>query len=121
MMTAATGLYNVINQVFGSIGIAVTATLLSWGQMRNRSVLMEHINLFRDHVADWLKNFSDYLYSRGMDPIGAGEQTLRIMEGYILRHSAMISYNYIYFILGVIFFIALPLSLLLKDQRIVRF
>jgi DHA2 family multidrug resistance protein len=121
IMTQATGLFNVIRQVFGSIGIAFSATLLSWGQTRNRSVLIEHINPFRDITADLLNNLSSYFMLRGFDQIGAEKRALKLLEGIILRQSTMMAYNYIYLILAVMFLFSIPLVFFIKDIRISGF
>jgi DHA2 family multidrug resistance protein len=121
LMTAATGLYNVVRQVSGSIGIALTATLLSWGQARNRTVLIEHINSYRDVTGDWIRNLSSYFYSQGLDQIGAETRALKVLEGLVIRQSTMLSYNFIYLVLGALFLIAIPLSLLIKDNRLATF
>ena len=42
-MTSATGLYNVVRQVCGSVGIAVAAAELTRGVVRYHSVLAEHV------------------------------------------------------------------------------
>ena len=46
-MTAASGLYNVVRQVLGSVGIAVAATELVRSQSRYHDVLAEHVTLVR--------------------------------------------------------------------------
>jgi MFS transporter, DHA2 family, multidrug resistance protein len=120
-MTSATGLYNVIQQVAGSFGIALTATLLSWGQTRNRSILIGHVNEFRDLAPEMLRNLSSYFFSRGLDQVGADQMALKILEGNILRQSAMIAYNYIHLLLGVLFLIAIPLVFFIKDSRLAGF
>ena len=121
LMTAATGLYNVVQQVSGSIGIALSATLLSWGQARNRSVLIEHINDFRDVPSEFLRTLSSYFFSRGLDQVGADSRALKVLEGVVIRQSTMIAYNYIYLILGVLFLIAIPLIFFIKDKRLSSF
>jgi DHA2 family multidrug resistance protein len=121
LMTAATGLYNVIQQVSGSIGIALTATLLSWGQARNRLVLIEHINDFRDVSSEILRNLSSIFISRGLDQGGADRAALKILDGVIIRQSTMIAYNYIYLLLGVLFLISISLVFFIQDKRLSEF
>ena len=48
LMTAASGLYNVIRQVFASVGIALAATFLTRGEIRYRAVLTEHVTSYSD-------------------------------------------------------------------------
>jgi DHA2 family multidrug resistance protein len=120
-MTTATGLYNVIQQVAGSFGIAMTATLLSWGQNRNRSILIQHINEYRESVSGILHNLASYFFSKGMDQTGAEQLALKSLEGMVSRQSAMMAYNYIHFILGVLFLSAIILAFIIKDKRLADF
>ena len=116
-MTAASGLYNVTRQVFASIGIALSATLLTRGEMLNRAVLMEHFNLFSDKSSDMIRSLSSYFYSRGADATGAYEKALKLMEGSIERQAGMLSYNNVYFIMSVVFLVSIPLIFLLKNRK----
>lgn len=117
-MTAAAGLYNVTRQVFGSIGIAMSASLLTRGEMLNRAVLMEHINLFTDKTSDTIRVLSSYLYSRGMDYTGAYDRSLKIMEGVVAKQASMLSYNHVFLIMSVVFLVSMPLIFLIKNPKI---
>jgi len=121
MMTAATGLYNVIQQVAGSFGIALTATLLSWGQTRNRSLLIEHLHVFGETTAETLRTLTAYFFSRGLDPGAAEKTALRVLDGIVGRQAAMIAYNTIHFLLGALFLSAVVLVFFIQDKRIAGF
>jgi DHA2 family multidrug resistance protein len=121
LMTSATGLYNVVNQVSGSIGISMTATLLSWGVERNRMEMLKHITVFNDMTSEFLRTFSSYFFSRGIDQLGADHRALKVLEGVVIRQSTMLAYNYIYFILGFLFLIAILLVFFIKDERLADF
>jgi len=64
-MTAASGLYNVIRQVCGSFGIALSATLLTRGYITNRTYLMEYVAALDGTSAVWLEQLQRYLAGRG--------------------------------------------------------
>jgi MFS transporter, DHA2 family, multidrug resistance protein len=121
LMTSATGLYNVVSQIFGSIGIAMTATLLSWGVERNRAEMLKHITGFKDVASEFLRTLSSYFFSRGVDQIGADNRALKVLEGVVLRQSTMLAYNYIYFLLAMLFLIAIILAFFIKDERLKDF
>jgi DHA2 family multidrug resistance protein len=116
-MTAASGLYNVTRQVFASIGIALSATLLTRGENLNRAVLMGHVNVFTDRTSEMLRILSSYFYSRGMDAAGAYDRALKVVEGAVARQASMLSYNHVYFIMAVVFFISIPLIFLIKNPK----
>jgi MFS transporter, DHA2 family, multidrug resistance protein len=116
-MTAASGLYNVIRQVFGSIGIALAATILTQGENLNRAVLVKHVTPFRDVAAGSLNALASYLSSHGIDPVTAKTMALKILEGLVMRQASMLSYNHIFSLIAVIFVLSIPLIFLIRDAR----
>lgn len=117
LMTAATGLYNVVRQVFGSVGIALAATLLTQGENWNRAVLVKNVTIFRDSASNSLRAVWSYLISQGVDPVVAKSMALKMIEGMVMRQSSMLSYNHVFFLIAVIFLFSIPLIILIKDVR----
>jgi len=117
LMTAASGLYNVIRQVFGSIGIAVAATLLTQGENWNRAMITRHVTQFNDITNSLVKGISSYLVSRGVDPTSAHDKALRLLDFIVMQHSSMLSYNHVFFLMAVLFVISMPLTFFIKDER----
>ena len=117
MLTAASGLFNVVRQVFGSVGIALSATILTRGEQANRALLMEHITAFGNTGAETLRSLTQYFSSQGMDMIDAQNKALKAIEGIVMRQASMISFNHIFFLIAVLFFISLPLIFLISDLR----
>ncbi|HOO39540.1 MAG TPA: DHA2 family efflux MFS transporter permease subunit [Deltaproteobacteria bacterium] len=118
LMTAATGLYNVIRQVFGSIGIAVSATLLTQGENWNRAVLVKNINAFSDIASGTLDGFWPYLVTRGVNPFVAKTMALKMMDGFILQQASMLSYNHVFSLIAILFLCSIPLIIFIKDARL---
>jgi DHA2 family multidrug resistance protein len=117
LMTAATGLYNVVRQVFGSVGIALAATLLTQGENWNRAVLVKNVTILRDSTSNSLHAVWSYLISQGVDPVVAKSMALKMIEGMVMRQSSMLSYNHVFFLIAVIFLFSIPLIILIKDVR----
>ena len=65
LLTAASGVYNMIRQVFGSVGIALAATFLTRGETVYHAVLTEHVTASRDVASGSLQHLSSFLASRG--------------------------------------------------------
>jgi len=57
LLTAASGLYNVTRQVFGSIGIALAATFVTRGEQKYHAILVEHVTNHRDVVPQWWMSY----------------------------------------------------------------
>jgi len=116
-MTAATGLYNVVRQVFGSIGIAVAATSLTRGEAVFRTTLVGNLPPSRLEVSQWLDTVRGTLTAQGADAAGGGRQALGLLDGMVNRQATMLSYNHVFFLLGALFILCLPLVALLRHGR----
>ncbi|MEN6473716.1 MAG: DHA2 family efflux MFS transporter permease subunit [Syntrophaceae bacterium] len=119
LMTAASGLFNVIRQVMGSVGIAVAATLLSRGEQVNRALLVEHVSVYRDVTVSSVNTLTAYLFSRGVGMSGAREKALKVLDGIVMQQSGMLTYNHIFFLVSMMFLLSIPLVLIIKDKRII--
>jgi MFS transporter, DHA2 family, multidrug resistance protein len=112
-MTAATGLYNVVRQVMGSVGIALAATTLASSTVRYHAVLSEDAgaSLFgRQRLAA----LTSGMIAKGADMYTAKVQALRILDGLISRQAAVLAYNHVFVLVSSLFFLGLPLVLLLR-------
>ncbi len=120
-LQAATGLYTVIRTVFGSIGIAVAATLLSRGESWYKAVLIEKVSAYRDITSDVLFKFTSYFYARGFDQMGAESRAAKVIGGIVVKQASMLSFNHVYFLVSMLFFISIPLAFFIKDDRLATF
>jgi MFS transporter, DHA2 family, multidrug resistance protein len=116
-MTAASGLYAVVRQVFGSVGIALAATLLTRGETWNRALLTEHVTVFSDATVQAVRALSLLLSSHGADPTTADAGALKLLEDMVMRQASMLSYNHVFFLIAALFFFSMPLILLIKDPQ----
>ncbi|MGA9109657.1 MAG: hypothetical protein WB290_05110 [Smithella sp.] len=117
LLTAATGLYNVVRQVFGSIGIALAATILDRGDNFNRARLMEHITIFGDSTNHMLGSLTQYFYARGMDMADAQNKALKAVEEIVMRQASMLSFNYLFSLIAALFIISIPLIFFITDSH----
>ncbi|MBN1380173.1 MAG: DHA2 family efflux MFS transporter permease subunit [Deltaproteobacteria bacterium] len=121
MMTAATGLHNVIRQMFGSIGIAMSATFLSRSESVFRRILLENVSIFKNVTNDRLRLFAAYLFQRGFDQTTAENKALKIIQTIVMRQSTMLSYNRVFFLVALLFILAIPFVFTLRDDRLADF
>jgi len=116
-MTAATGLYNVIRQVFGSIGLAIAATEISSGLTRNRAFLVNHISNLNQTATSQIAFIRSAIATRIADPVAAQQMTLNIMDHRIMQQAGMLSYNHVFYLVTILFIFALPFVVLLRGAR----
>ncbi len=116
-MTAATGLYNVVRRVFGSVGIALAATEITTGTSRYRQHLMTHVTAFDPATRDFMSMAVAGLSKRGITGYDATLRGFRLLEYKVTHQAAVLAYNHVFFLVTVVFIGSMPLALLLRNAR----
>ncbi len=116
-LTAAAGLYNVVRQVFGSIGIAIAATQLTKSMSGYHAMLAEKVTEYGSVASGWMQTVTSGMQSRGADPGTARQMALSMLEGEMSRQAGMMAYNYMFLLVTSLFVISLPLVFFLKSVR----
>ncbi len=116
-LTAASGLYNVVRQVCGSVGIAAAATLVTRGTVIYRSRLSEAITPANLALAPWLHAGEHATASLGGGAAAASQRALALLDGYVTRQATVLAYNHVYQLITLSFFACLPLVLLLRKPK----
>ena len=117
LLTAGSGLYNVIRQIFASIGIALAATFLTRGEIRYRAILMEHVTSYSDAASESLRQLQSHLFSSGANASGTDMEAFKLLDMMIGKQASMLAYNHVFFLIALIFLFSMPLALLIKDPR----
>ena len=112
-MTEAAGLYNVVRQVMGSVGIAIAATTLNTSTVRYHAILSEDAGASRMGSA-MVSGLTSAMESKGADHYTATQQAIHIMDGLIGRQAAVLAYNHVFLLVTALFVIGLPLVVLLR-------
>ena len=112
-MTAATGLYNVVRQVMGSVGIAIAATILSTSAARYHSILLENAgaSIVGQQRLDALTRG---MVAQGADQLTAKREATRILDATITRQAAVLAYDHVFALVSSLFIIGFPLVFLLR-------
>jgi len=116
-MTAATGLYNVIRYIFGSVGIAIVATQITRGANLNRAILLEHITEYNIAALQWFQELMSAVTSSGVDPVTAQSKALRLLDGIVMQQAGMLAYNHIFLLIACFFLLSIPFVFFLKSIR----
>ena len=116
-MQAATGLYNVVRQIFGSIGIAIFATQLDRVGVAGHARLVEHLTPFRNASVAYVQRLQGSFLSSGAAPITANAKTLKVLNLIVTRQATMISFNHAFLLAACLFLFSLPLIFLLKPKH----
>jgi DHA2 family multidrug resistance protein len=110
LRTEASGLFNLVRNIGSSIGISITAALLTSNMQTNHATLTEQINPFNQN-----------LQALGIDPNlltqQAGAQTAAQLDGLITVQSLMIAYLDDFKLMFFITLCAAPLLLFLRYKK----
>jgi len=112
---AATGFYNLTRQMGGSIGVAALTLILDRREAFHRGVLTEHVNLFNHAAMDRINQLTTMFAGRGIDPLTAHKQALAVIDQSINMQSALLSFEDIFWIVGVLFIVSMALLLFLAS------
>jgi len=116
-ITAASGLYNVVRQVFASIGIAIAASQLTKVTTSNYALLAEKVTEYSEVGSQWIGTVAGSMQGQGADPSSARHMALTLLDGEIYRQAAMLAYNYLYLLITSLFIISFPFIFLLKSNK----
>lgn len=115
-MTAASGLYQVVRYVCGSIGIALAATGLTHGEATYHSLLSEQLSAGSAALEQWLQPLTGLFYGSGSDAATARLQAWSLLDGSLSRQAGMLAYNHLFALFTLLFLFCLPLVLLLRGK-----
>ena len=110
-MGYATSLFNLMRNIGGGIGIAITGTMLARTRTANTAVLGEHVTAFDPTTQSLLEQMKAGFVAAGSDAVTATNQAYIALYGMIQRQAAMVSFVNIFRLLGFLFLVLIPLVL----------
>jgi len=116
-LTAAAGLYNVVRQVFGSIGIAMAASQLTKSMTTYHALLSEKVTDYSSIASVWIQSVSSGMQSQGADEASGRQMALSLMDNEISRQAGMMAYNRMFLLVTVLFIISMPFIFFLKSNK----
>lgn len=117
-MGNATGMFNLLRNIGGSVGIAIAATLLARYSQFYQNSLVAHITPLNQVFRTTQSGIRSGFMAKGMDVFTAETASLAAIYGIVRRQAGILSYNRIFFIVGLAFLVVIPLLFLLKKQKI---
>jgi len=119
-VAAGSGIYNLMRQLGGSVGIASAATLFVQFQQANRGALLRHVGQFSDVTTERLSKLKALVISHGTPEALAHSKALLLLDGMIRKQAAMLAFDRLFLIFGVMLLAATPLLLLMKRGKFSR-
>src|SRR5260221_426664 len=109
-----TGIINLARTIGASVGIATVTTMLERRTQAHQMRLADHVNTFSAAYASMLNGRQMKFVSAGSSLTHAATQAQQMIYGTVQRQAAMLAFIDNFKMLGVVFFIVLPVLLLLK-------
>jgi DHA2 family multidrug resistance protein len=113
-MGNATGMFNLLRNIGGSVGIAMAATLLARYSQFYQNMLAANITPYSATFQQRLAELKQSLIYKGIVASQAEHSALGIVYGEVRRQAGALAFNRIFFIIGLAFLVIIPLLLLLK-------
>jgi DHA2 family multidrug resistance protein len=116
-MGNATSLFNLMRNIGGSIGIAMTSTMLSRNQQAVTNLLGSNVTPYSPTAQSMFDRIRSGLIAGGADPVTATNRTYATLFGMVQRQASMVSFVTIFQLLGVLFIALVPLVLIMRRPR----
>jgi DHA2 family multidrug resistance protein len=116
-MGYATSLFNLMRNIGGSIGIAITGTMLSRNTQTMTSVLGTNVSAYDPATQTLFAQMRGAFMAAGSDATTATQQAYAAMFGMVQRQASMVSFVGLFQLLGFLFLALIPLVLLMKRPR----
>jgi DHA2 family multidrug resistance protein len=116
-MGYATSLFNLMRNIGGSVGIAITGTMLARNSRATTAILSSNVTLYDPATQRMLAQMKGAFMAAGADAVTATNRAHAALFGLLQRQSAMVAFVGIFQLLGVIFLMLLPLVLLMQRPR----
>jgi MFS transporter, DHA2 family, multidrug resistance protein len=113
-MGYATSLFNLMRNIGGSVGIAMTGTYLARHRQVVGAALGENVSIYDPITQSRLSQITQGLIAGGADVATATQRAYMILQGMVMRQAAMVSFVMVFRLLGLLFLIMLPLVLLMR-------
>lgn len=113
-MGNATGMFSLLRNIGGSVGIAIAATLLTRYQQFYQTSLVANVNPYNPVWQMRFEGLKQVLTARGVAPSEADTKALGMMYGAVRQQAGALAFNRVFFIIGLSFLIVIPLLFLLK-------
>jgi DHA2 family multidrug resistance protein len=113
-MGYATSLFNLMRNIGGSIGIAVTGTMLTRQRQTFGASLGEHVSAYDATTQSMFEQIRAGLIASGADVVTATERTYAVLHGILLRQASILSFVTLFRILGLVFLLMIPLVLVMR-------
>ncbi|MDJ1469615.1 DHA2 family efflux MFS transporter permease subunit [Cytophagaceae bacterium DM2B3-1] len=112
-----TGLNNMMRQLGGSFGIALSNTILAHRAAFHRVNLVSYMNSYSDAFTERLRMLTNSFIAKGYTPLDAESKAHKALDGIMTKQSMILSYNDIFWLVGFFMLFCIPIIYLQKFKK----
>jgi DHA2 family multidrug resistance protein len=116
-MTDASSLYTLARRVGGNMGYALAASIVAQGIQVHRVQLVSQITPYNFNWVAFQQHAASLLAQAGLNPAAIKQTGLGLVNLLVSRQAAMMAYNDVSWIMGLMFLATLPLAFLLPSRK----
>jgi DHA2 family multidrug resistance protein len=112
---SASGLFNMMRNLGGAVGIAMLQTLLTKREQYHSNVLMQSVSLFEQATRARIEKLTQYFVSHGVvDHAEAAHRAVVAIGKIVQKQAFILAFSDTFYLLGMALIVALIAALLLK-------
>jgi DHA2 family multidrug resistance protein len=116
-MGYATSLFSLMRNIGGSVGIAVTGTMLARHTQATKVLYSANVTGFDETSQTMFTQMRAAFMAAGSDAVTATNRAYAALAGMVARQASIVSFVGLFQLLGIVFFVVVPLVLLMKRPR----
>jgi DHA2 family multidrug resistance protein len=116
MMKNAAGLYNLMRNLGGAVGLAMINTVITTRMAVHGESLREHVTWSRPAATQMLENLTSRMTTANPDL--AQLMALKRIAAMVDQQALTLTYNDVFMAMGIAFFVAVPMAFLLAKTSI---
>ena len=97
---SASGLFNMLRNLGGSIGIALLSTIITWREQFHSNRIGDNISLLNPATQQRIEELTQFFISKGADAITAQNQALTQIANIVRREAYIMAYNDGFYLVG---------------------
>ncbi|HEX5411279.1 MAG TPA: DHA2 family efflux MFS transporter permease subunit [Terriglobia bacterium] len=116
-MGNATSIFNLMRNIGGSMGIALSTTIVARSSQRYTNFLGRSVNPYSPQTQSVFESLRSYFMSSGADAVTATHRAYAAMFGMVQRQASMLSFNHTYLFLAILFILVMPAVFLMRRPK----
>lgn len=109
---SASGLFNMLRNLGGSIGIAMLSALLTRREHFHSHHLGEAVSLYNPLTRDRLAAITQNLIAQGIDAVGAQDRAIHLLDATVRKQAFILAFNDCFHVAGLLLLAMIPLIFL---------